>query len=318
MPVEKVSGVTWSALTKVSGVDKANIAKVSGVDAPSSYTGILDTVPNAGIGISVRKLLSSYSGSCMRVVRASDSTEQDIGFDGSGALDTAAIASFCSGTTGYVGIWYDQSGNGFDAAGKDYGVNNDSLPIIYASGAVTSLNGLPGVFFEHPRAFQWSDSGAQITDFIGTGPVNTDKAVTMHFVGQQGSAASQPWKLLFEDAVSAAYILQMYSDGSSERIDFGSTAASLVGEYTYDAQTNMISRVSGNTFEGFENGTSIGSNSNGSVQNPGSITGVDFRIGGGSFSSRNITGYIQELIVWKTAETVSTIYDDANTYFSIV
>lgn len=317
MAISKLQNIAWASIAKVAGIPVANIAKIKGVVVPSSFSGILDDIPAAGIGISTRRLNGAYAGACLRVVRASDSTEQDISFDGSGDLDTSAIATFCSGTTGYVGKWYDQSGNGFDADGKDYGVNNNSLPIIYESGAVVTLNGKPAIRFEHPRAFQWTDSAAQITDFIGTGPAGGDKAVTMHVVGQQGSAATQPWKLLFEDAVSQNYILQMYSDGSSERIDLGTTAASLVGEYTYDAQINMISRVTGATFEGFENGVSIGSNTNNSVQNPGAITGVDFRIGGGSFSSRNITGYIQELIVWPTSESVSAIFADADAYFAI-
>ena len=34
----------------------------------------------------------------------------DIGFDGNGDLDTAALATFCSGTDGFVKVWYDQAG----------------------------------------------------------------------------------------------------------------------------------------------------------------------------------------------------------------
>lgn len=284
-----------------------------------AFSGLLDDIPNAGIALSVRRLNSAYTGPCMRVVRASDSTQQDINFDGSGDLDTAAIASFCSGTTGYVGVWYDQSGSGFDAEGKDYGVNNDSLPIIYESGAVTTLNGIPAPRFEHPRAFQWLSAVALITDFISIGAAGTDKATTMHVVGLQGSSASSPWKLYFVDDFTGSYVLEMYSDGTSDRISYGTTAASLGAEYSDDVQINMISRVTGNTFEGFQNGVSIGSNTNGSVQNPApeDLEGCFFRIGGGSFSSRNITGYIQEVIVWKTSENVSDIFTDADAYYSI-
>lgn len=282
-----------------------------------SFSGLLDSIPNASIALGVRRLNGAYSGACMRIVRASDSTESDINFDGSGDLDTASIASFCSGTTGYVAKWYDQSGNARDAIGKDYGVNLDSLPIIYESGAVTTLNSVPALRFEHPRAFDWTDSGSQITDFISTGPVNTDKAVTVSAVFQQGSAVTSPWKLLVEDDGGGTYILQTYDDSGTERVDFGQFGNSFGAGLTDDAQINAIDQFNGNSYACYENGSSIGSGSLGGVVNPGSITGVRVRIGGGSFSSRNITGYIQEMIVWKTAESTSTIFADVDAYYSI-
>jgi hypothetical protein len=49
------------------------------------------------------------------VRRASDNAEQDIEFDIEGNLNTGALAGFCSGTDGFVKIWYCQSGNGNDA-----------------------------------------------------------------------------------------------------------------------------------------------------------------------------------------------------------
>jgi Alpha-L-arabinofuranosidase B, catalytic len=62
------------------------------------------------VAYSFRKLRTAYAGSAIRIRRASDNTEQDIGFSG-GDLDTAAIATFCSGTTGWVVNLYDQSAN---------------------------------------------------------------------------------------------------------------------------------------------------------------------------------------------------------------
>lgn len=67
----------------------------------------------AAYGIS--KLLTAYAGSCLRVRRSSDNTEQDIGFVGN-ALDTAALATFVTTNSGFVTKWYDQSGNTRDAA----------------------------------------------------------------------------------------------------------------------------------------------------------------------------------------------------------
>jgi len=66
----------------------------SSTPAPSL---ILDIYTGATIGLSVRKLSSSYGGSAIRVRRASDNTEQDIGFDGND-LDITALSGFCSPT----------------------------------------------------------------------------------------------------------------------------------------------------------------------------------------------------------------------------
>lgn len=55
---------------------------------------LLDTYPNASAAYSLRKLRTAYSGSAVRVRRSIDNTEQDIGFDGSGNLNTSALQTF--------------------------------------------------------------------------------------------------------------------------------------------------------------------------------------------------------------------------------
>jgi hypothetical protein len=76
---------------------------------------LLDTYTGAAAAYSLRLLRSAYTGDAIRVRRASDNTEQDIGFV-SNELDTATLESFCSGTDGFVKTWYDQSGNGHNFA----------------------------------------------------------------------------------------------------------------------------------------------------------------------------------------------------------
>lgn len=91
--------------------------------------------------VSVRKLVPAYSGSCMRVRRTSDNTEQDIGFDANGLLDIATLETFCSGTDGRVRTWYDQSGNGVHWQQATAGTQ----PYIVRSGATILINGFPAV-----------------------------------------------------------------------------------------------------------------------------------------------------------------------------
>ncbi len=92
---------------------------------------------------STRKLLTAYAGNALQAKRDSDSTTQNIGF-ALNVLDTAALATFCSGTTCHVSIWYDQSGGGNNLIVDPL---PNSLPIIYQSGAVNAINTKPALLF---------------------------------------------------------------------------------------------------------------------------------------------------------------------------
>jgi hypothetical protein len=81
------------------------------IGSQSTFIGLLDTYPNAAVAYSIRKLTAAYNGNAIRVRRSSDNAEQDIGFSGSGDLDTSALTSFCGASNGFVTTWYDQSGN---------------------------------------------------------------------------------------------------------------------------------------------------------------------------------------------------------------
>jgi len=107
------------------------------------FTGLLDTYSGAAAAYSLRKLRAAYTGNAIRVRRASDNTEQNIGFVNN-ELDTASLTSFCSGTNGFVTTWYDQSGNGRDAT-QSTGANQ---PQIVSSGSVLTENGEPTIQFD--------------------------------------------------------------------------------------------------------------------------------------------------------------------------
>lgn len=93
---------------------------------------LLDDVRDANIAVSIRKLRSSYTGNCIQIRRSSDNATQDIGFDSNGDIDTAAISTFCGGGSGFVRIWYDQSGKG----NNFQQLTNGSQPIIYDVGSM--------------------------------------------------------------------------------------------------------------------------------------------------------------------------------------
>lgn len=109
----------------------------------TQFVGLLDTYSGSTAAYSLRLLRTDYTGSAIRVRRASDNTEQDIGFVNN-ELDTASLTSFCSGTNGFVKTWYDQSGNGRDAT-QSTAANQ---PQIVSGGSVILENGKPAVQFD--------------------------------------------------------------------------------------------------------------------------------------------------------------------------
>ena len=105
----------------------------------AAATLLLDTYTGSSAAYSVRKLRSAYSGSCMRIRRASDDAETDIGFDGNGDLNTSAISTHGGASSCFVVTWYDQSGNGNNATQS----TGSKQPQIYNGTAVLTENGKP-------------------------------------------------------------------------------------------------------------------------------------------------------------------------------
>jgi len=112
---------------------------------------LLDTFNNATVACSVRKLRTAYSGSCIRVRRDSDNTEQDIGFDSNGVLDVNAIASFCLGANGYLTKWYNQADDALSSDAEQ--IIWSRQPLVYdGSDVIRSSHGKP--------AIQWNEDGS--------------------------------------------------------------------------------------------------------------------------------------------------------------
>lgn len=88
--------------------------------------------------------LQALSGAlCMRVRRNSDDAEMDIAYAG-GKRDDATLATFCTGTDGYVVRWY-----GIGGSQDLIQLNAAVQPMCCIAGVpVVDDNGSPGVFFD--------------------------------------------------------------------------------------------------------------------------------------------------------------------------
>ncbi len=96
----------------------ASIAEIDGLTIPSgSVTPPLDTYTGAVAGYSVRLLRTAYTGDIMRVRRASDSVEADVGFDSSNELSLTSPISNTSDAQSYTDLadFVDHTGTPSDA-----------------------------------------------------------------------------------------------------------------------------------------------------------------------------------------------------------
>jgi hypothetical protein len=140
---------------------------------------LLDALGTAAVrAYSLRKLRAAYAGSAIRVRRSNDNAEADIGFDGSGDLDTAALATHVSSNSGYVTTWYDQTATGDNmvnatAAEQPRIVNagtnetNNALPVLLL-GHATQVSLIAGTSFSCFEALGIASAqGATFSEFWG-------------------------------------------------------------------------------------------------------------------------------------------------------
>jgi hypothetical protein len=243
---------------------------------------LLDTYTGASAAYSVRKLDKDYTGYCMKVREDSGDTEADIGFDGSGDLDTAAIATHCGSANGYVVTWYDQSGNSDNATQA----TGTSQPQIYNGTAVITENGKPALV-------------KQGTAGAFDGPTFSGTVLTVFGVSVVGATTSRLFQMsgFFMDG---AKIFQ----GSS--LSFSSTDLSNQALYSllFDA-----------TDQAFLNGSSV-ANGDAGTNSAGAI------VIGGQNANQRVVNSMQEIIFYENnthagSSPRSGIETDVNTYFSI-
>jgi hypothetical protein len=141
---------------------------------------LLDVYGSAYTAFSLRKLRTAYTGSAIRVRRSSDNTEQDIGFDAFGALNTTSLLSFCGANNGFVTTWYDQSGNGRNATQATAA----NQPRIVNAGVVEQSNGKPAI-----RNFQVA---ATSLSFTGTA-VTKSVFLVLEYLSNPGGGGNYPF-----------------------------------------------------------------------------------------------------------------------------
>jgi hypothetical protein len=283
---------------------------------------LLDLYPGAIGAWSLRKLRNGYSGSAIRVRRASDNAEQNIGFDINGDLDTTALTAFCTGTNGFVTTWYDQSGNNKNALQT----TAISQPKIHDSvTGVLTQNGKPAASFDGINDFFLCgllNGGTKPSNFSS---FNVSKFNTLAG-GEQSICASIDSS--GTNASSYALFLKM-NNASTMAVSAGNSANSgqyIIGVSTTNSTTNQQLNgqiyISGNNTI-FYSRDGLGQSMSypfGQPYNQSIGTEFQFAIGRqGESSSRYFNGNQQENIVYPLdlTSTRAALETNIKTYYGI-
>ena len=119
-------------------VTATNSAGNASAAAALLYVGVMDVLSvQPAANYQLRRERRIYTGNAMRVRRSSDNAEADIGFTANGDLDTSALQAHVGSGDGFITTWYDQSGNGRNAAQT----TPAAQPRIVSNGAIVTENG---------------------------------------------------------------------------------------------------------------------------------------------------------------------------------
>jgi hypothetical protein len=259
---------------------------------------LLDDYPNAAAAYSVRKLDKDYVGSCMRIRRASDDAETDIGFYGNGDLDTSAISTHGGASACFVTTWYDQSGNSNNATQSTAG----NQPQIYNGTAVITVNGKPAARFDGTSSRMANTAAVtQANTFVmvNTWPTQ-DGNLQVMLDGINTTGGRQGY------GIDSDLGVRLFADAGNWGTDPMTAGDQTLGLGIFNGTSSTL-RLNGSAVSGITAGTQDADGQNlGSTFNGALNADMD----------------LQEFIMWDSDQSTPTdnrsgIETDLNSYFSI-
>lgn len=277
---------------------------------------LLNNYPGAIGAWSLRLLSNTYSGRAIRVRRASDNAEQNIGFDALGNLDTTALTAFCTGTNGFVTTWFDQSGN------NKNGLQTSAIsqPKIYDSvTGVLTQNGKPTVSFDGSDDFLdcgLINGGTKPANFSSMNVSRYSSLATTRFAfGCVDSSASSTTSYNLS-GVRSSKSENGFGDGAG-----GATIANSTLNHTTNQQLNSAYYIGGNTIQMYRDGLGLAVTY--LLQTSSTCAGAESKTSIGRPGQANIFYFIgdqQENIVYPSDQTANrvAIENDIKTYYGIL
>jgi hypothetical protein len=260
---------------------------------------LLDAYSGSALAYSLRLLDSTYTGDAIRVRRASDNAEQDIGFDVNGDLDTSVLTTFCTGTDGFLKTWYDQSGNAKDLSQT----TSANQPKIYDSSTGVLLDDThPAIYFDNTDTFVINNTGLDIGSLSSFVIANLDTTGNGQMIlALSASVGNKRWYAPFVNGGN---------------FNFGYASSTTAITTSANADRNLHTMIAGSTLgvvQAWVNSVSAGTASLDS--------GIDTITTGlmALANSFQAVGFVQEVIVYPSDQSANraNIETNINDYYSI-
>lgn len=287
---------------------------------------LLDTYSGSAAAYSFMKLRTAYNGNVVRIRRSSDNTSLDIGFNGN-QLDTTSLLSFVGSNDGYVSIWYDQSGNGYNF--EQSTLNNQ--PKLVSGGNLITKNSKPTILFDGISDFMTIPTSTFSMAFLHTSSKSFVSVVGYNRVVNDGFIINNNYGA----SANVGYSLNTTTTRNIESF----TTRGVSGQATVSNSTNTTPLTNNNLFiinDEKDNGNATASlrskiyvNNGGSLNlntltNNPSIANAshDLTIGASSGASTKYYYYdggISQLIMWNSDQSSNRIgiTTDINTQYLI-
>jgi len=248
-------------------------------------SGLLADYPNASAAYSLRNL-SNLTASVVRVRRDSDNVEQDFT---AAQINDGTLATFCSGTDGFISIWYDQSRHRNNLSQTAA----TSQPKLVNNGVIVAINGKSAALFDGNN------------DYLLNSLLNISQPYTMFDVSQAS-------------AIHSGIVIGIGADRSSYYSSSGTRNlylySNLIGS-TYTANTTNLSfALANNTQSAIAlNGASA------IIGNAGNAGVASMSLGAQVSGGAAFNGYVQEFIIYPTDQTANRtgIETNINTEYTI-
>ena len=283
---------------------------VGPTDPPVANAQFGDNFGRVSAYYSLRQFTTAEDNNAIRVRRSSDDTEQDIGFDGEGNLDTTALLAFVGtgGTdNGFVTKWYDQSGNSNDAINA----TASEQPKIVSSGTTITQNGKPCLDFDgNNNGYELSDQ-ALITSLTN----GTQTAISVHSVDDvTGSADNLIYSVSDRNGVYNLFGLSYRSNEARAGYFNGSSWSGKKIAASNNTQYLGFNVVVSGAPDFYQNNSQAVSSSNPTMDGNQGLS-----IGKGTNNNWDLSGTIQELIFFASDQSSNRtgMETNINDHFSI-